>query len=309
MIIIRYRGGLGNQMFQYAFQLAMTNKYQNTQVLSDLSHYRLIGEHNGFELDKVFQLKMPCASSREIRKISPYYVSGSIFDKLPSKVQKIVAQNLQYRYKEWNLKRKEDVYYKQEYHSSWEPEVFQLVEEKDWYLDGLWQDFRYYADCEKQIREAFQFCNEERYSEEDRRILSEIMNTASVGIHVRRGDFVNSKFDICTEDYYREAIRLMREKVGQDIRFYFFSDDTQFVEERFAFVDNKEILSHPVENSIVDMEMLSLCRHKIISNSTFAFWAAWLGQQKDEYVIAPRYSIINHGRNFKLRVPEGWQQI
>ena len=73
MILIRYRGGLGNQMFQYAFQLAVQQKYTDVSVLADLSHYTLNHEHNGFELQKYFGIELQTAKENEIRKISPYY--------------------------------------------------------------------------------------------------------------------------------------------------------------------------------------------------------------------------------------------
>ena len=84
MNIIWIDGGLGNQMFQYAFQLAVQQKYTDVSVLADLSHYTLNHEHNGFELQKYFGIELQTAKENEIRKFSPYYVPSSFVCKLPA---------------------------------------------------------------------------------------------------------------------------------------------------------------------------------------------------------------------------------
>lgn len=61
--------------------------------------------------------------------------------------------------------------------------------------------------CEEKVKEAFTFHNEELYTAQDREWKEQIEKSNSVGIHIRRGDFVNSKFDICSEEYFRKAIK------------------------------------------------------------------------------------------------------
>lgn len=307
MIIIRYRGGLGNQMFQYAFGMAIQQCYENIPVLADLTHYKMNHEHNGFELERVFEIELPKASPEAIRKLSPYYVPSDLYDKLPEGIKRIIAANLQFKYYE-RKKEKCRSYYRQESHNLYDPGLFELDLGQDWYLDGLWQDLRYFRKCENQVRRAFSFHNESRYTGQDRKMIETIRQCNSVGIHIRRGDFVNSKFDICSEKYYRKAIALVEEKTA-DPCFFFFSDDPQFVSEQFADIQYKRIVKHDPQNSILDMEMLALCRHVIISNSTFALWGAWLGEGTDRIVIAPKYSLVNHGRKYDLRLPGGWLQL
>ena len=307
MIVIRYRGGLGNQMFQYAFGLAVQRHYAGAEVLADLTHYRLNREHNGFELEDVFKIHVPEADTRQIRRLSPYYVPSSFFDRLPEGMRSLIAGHLQYRILEKKKTGETAGYYKQGYHSAYEPAVFSLDSGQDWYLDGLWQDFRYIDGCRQRVKEAFSFHNTDKYTPQDRKTLEKIKNGNSVGIHVRRGDFVHSKFDICSETYYREAIRLLMKKT-ENLTFYFFSDDPEYVRNVFADIPNKEIIGHGSANAALDMEMLSACRHAVISNSTFALWSVWLGENA-ETVIAPRYSIINHGISYNLHVPESWIQL
>lgn len=305
MIIVRYRGGLGNQMFQYAFQISLEGIYGKENVRADLSHYRLNREHNGYELGKVFGIRIQTASDREIRRLSPYFVPADGFEKIPAGIRNRISPKLQYYVPK--LKREKNGYYRQEYHSSYEPNVYRLEIGKSWYLDGLWQDLRYFEEYQDEVRNVFSLKNVRELSKEDEKILNEIENSDSVGVHVRRGDFVNSKFDICSLGYYRAAIEVIERRV-KNPRYFFFSDDPDFVEKEFADIEVKKVLRHDTDHSYVDLKMLSVCRHAILSNSTFAFWGAWLGNREDRTVIAPKYSLINQGRRYELRVPEGWIQ-
>ena len=309
MIIIKYRGGLGNQMFQYAFHLAMQKHYPETEVVADLSHYEMNCEHNGFELEKVFGIQVKTLPGKELKKYSPYYVPTAIYEKLPAGLRNLIANNLQHKYYRWKCQKGRLNYYKQQYHNTFEPRVFSLDPAKTWYVDGLWQDFRYFKDLEEEIEKQFRFRNEERYAEGDMELIRQIRESESVGIHVRRGDFVNSKFDICNTDYYKKAVEEIRKRANEPLTYFFFTDDSDYVNEYFKDMPDKRIISHGVANSIVDMEFLSLCHNAIISNSTFALWAAWLSRKQLKHVVAPKYSIINKGKNFDLIVPENWTQI
>lgn len=304
MIVIRYRGGLGNQMFQYAFSLAMRQRYGEVPVLADLTHYRLNREHNGFELGEAFGIHPAEASERDIRRLSPYYVPPFAYEKLPGAVS--FVNRLQYRCLERQRRKKAGNYYKQENHCAYEPAVFELDPGHDWYLDGLWQDPDYFRNCKTEIAEAYSFRNRGCKKEQDKTLREKITGSHSVGVHVRRGDFVNSKFDICSVDYYRQAFGIMEQKVSEPF-FFFFSDDAEYVEKEFGEIRNKEIISGGPENGARDMELLSLCRYAIVSNSTFAWWGAWLGHA--ELVLAPRYSIVNHGQQFRFPAPKNWIQM
>lgn len=315
MIIVKYKGGLGNQMFQYAMQLALEKKYGKQQVLADLSHYLIHNEHNGYELEKAWGIRLSTASGETLEKLSPYYYPGKLFFCLPDKLKRIVRDNLQHRYKERKLQKDSYVkerYYRQQDHCSYEPEVWTLDQEKDWYLDGLWQNILYWEDACTDIRKAFSFQNEGRYTERDLAWKEHIESSYSVSIHVRRGDFVNSKFDICSPSYYETAILRMQQEMGKrgvdraDIRYFFFADDTEYVEQTFESLCNKEIVRHKTEDAIVDMELMSMCKYHIISNSTFAWWAAWLDHKEDTLVIGPAYSVRKPGKDYPLSAPEEW---
>lgn len=315
MIVVKYKGGLGNQMFQYVMQLALEKRYPDQQVLSDVSHYMLSNEHNGFELERVWGIRLPMASRKQLADISPYYFPPGLVLRLPETVRRMVADNLQYKYKDWKLKRNRKVgecYRRQESHCAYEPELWNLERTKDWYLDGLWQNVEYFAGIEREVREAFRFRNQKIYTQRDLRWKEQILSGDSVSVHVRRGDFENSKFDICTPAYYRDALRVMDEELAgrgpQAKKYFFFTDDVAYVQKAFSDIPDrcKEIVHHETGNSVLDMELMSLCRHHIISNSTFAWWAAWLDHRPDTVTVAPAVSVRKPGRSYFLSAPQKW---
>lgn len=317
MIIIKYKGGLGNQMFQFAMQLAIEKKYPNQQVMADVSHYLLSNEHNGYEMETVWGISLPEASKRQMKMISPYYYPGVIALHLPKKMRKIVAGNLQYKYKEIKMQSHKELrthYYRQKSHCSFEKEIWSLDETKDWYLDGLWQNISYWGEIERDIRNAFCFPSRVDHTDQDKAWMEQIENSSSVSIHVRRGDFRNSKFDICKPEYYRHAMKVMDEEMqkqgmnAENRKYFFFTDDVEYVEEIFRDIPAKckEIVHHDIGSSILDMELMSLCNYHIISNSTFAWWAAWLDEKSDSITIAPAFSIKKPDGDYLLSAPKDW---
>lgn len=311
MIIVRYRGGLGNQMFQYAFQTALGNCYPQEIIKADISHYMLQEEHNGFELDRVFPISLRYADAKEVKNLTNLYVATPFACALPPIIKKKLSNHYQYtisEYKKKIFKQKNENYYREKYHNSFEEVVLHLNLSHDWYLDGLWQNQQYFKKCEKQLFQAFAFPSKELLDKEDKILLQQIDSEKSVGVHVRRGDFVKSKFDLCNFKYYKAAMQLIEHKLEQP-KYFFFTDDEEFVEKEFAYIENKKIVSHPVENSIIDMQMMSSCKHNIISNSTFSYWSAFLNTSPMKMVIAPCYSIINKVGAFELSAPEEWIKI
>ena len=328
MIVIKYKGGLGNQMFQYAFHQAMKEAYPEETIKADLSHYILQNEHNGFELISVFGFQEDVATKGEVTSIVNIYFPGRLFKHLPRKIKEKIANNLQYMYR--NLKnafipKKSEQYYKQIYHNTLEKEVFMLDLSRDWYLDGLWQNLQYWSrgnksdsNYIKKIQNLFSF-DDEKYASDIclKETKEELEKENSVGIHVRRGDFVDSKFDICPMSYYMQAIRIIRDLIPDSV-FYFFTDDVEYVKNNFPQVisDEKDsglveivAISHGAKRSDIDMWLMSKCHNLIISNSTFSFWGAILGDQERRKIIAPRYSIISKNGKFELSAPENWLLI
>jgi hypothetical protein len=137
-----------------------------------------------------------------------------------------------------------------------------------------------------------------------------ILNFNSVSIHVRRGDYVNNKiYDVCTMAYYEKAMKAIRERTA-DPHFYIFSDDihwcmNQFHDPYCTFVDVQQSREDPLN----DMRLMSLCKHNIIANSSFSWWAAWLNNNSQKIVICPYIWFDRSDVPIEDKMCEGWLKI
>lgn len=272
-------GGLGNQMFQYAFFMALKEK--NNDVSLDTSLYSFVEMHNGYELEKSFGIRQP--------KI---------------------------KYKKWNLLKlraalkfgaKPIVYKDPHYYDAI------VLNSKCMYFYGYWQTEKYFKGIEEKIRNLFIFRNMDEMNLE---IASNMSSNISVSLHIRRGDYLgcNIYSDVCTEEYYTKAVDLILDKVESknNILFYVFSDDIRFSENFIKKINipYKIIDINTNENSYKDMYLMSKCKHNIIANSSFSWWAAWLNTNKDKIIIAPkRWFNIDSEEKYKDIIPKRWIRL
>lgn len=278
MYIVSFGGGLGSQMDQYAFYLSLKKHYPNVNVKMDI-HNLFIIDHNGFELDRVFGIKRDEAPLNKIIELSDFYPhTGPHY--------RIYQHLFALRCKIFGPK---ESFIQPEDPSVFYPEVFQLSSLKSYIFMGNWGNDKYKEGVEDEIRESFRF---KELHGKNSEISAEMQNVNSVSIHVRHGDFQSYDFPILSLEYYRQAIALIMSKV-EDPFFYFFSDDPQYVKDNFSFLNNsfKLVENNKGDNSYIDMQLMSFCKHNIIANSTFSYWGAWLNNYSDKIVIVPRYHV------------------
>ena len=258
MRLIKMTGGLGNQMFIYAMYLKMKTIFPDVRIdLSDMVHYQV---HYGYEMNKVFHLpRTEFCINRSLKKIIEFLLFKTI------------------------LERKQGgslVPYTRKYHWPWI------------YFKGFYQSEKYFAGIEKEVREAFVF-DIRRASRRSLRAMQEIKaDPHAVSIHVRRGDYLlpeNSRKygNICTLQYYKNAMQYMKKKVP-DAKFYFFSNDSEWVRKNLANGDSVIVDCNHGKENYLDMYLMSQCSHNIIANSSFSWWGAWLNQNPDKIVISPQ---------------------
>ncbi len=303
MIILRYSGGLGNQIFQYAFQLMLENNYKRSDVKVDLNHFKLYKIHNGFELEKYFNIDLEKATNREISEMANVFhlpFNTNIF------CEKIIyGLELQYKKKHKSLSTQ----ITQRKFNSYDADVLERISKgESLYLSGEWQNWQYYREIERLLIDKLHFRRD--FVIDNKSKVREMRQGNSVSIHLRRGDFVNNPaHELCGKDYYAKAISLMRERIGNDIlNYYVFSDDIEYARDFFSDIDATYITS---STSIEDMQLMSMCRHHIIANSSFSFWAAFIGSGTDEngLVIAPRYFYKDKDEYMEFETPETWMKI
>lgn len=308
MNIIRFSGGLGNQMYQYALKIVLEKKY-GIKIKADLNHYNIYKDHNQFELPKVFDLELDIASKKEIKRVYRYFSFGEWVSNFPEKVRKgqilktqyyvnkfyrIIFRNYRNLITDYNFNIYNDV-------------LSNLNTSKDWYFEGLWQNMNYFLGYEEDIRNKFKF--KKLSDEKDIELKKSIEESNSVAIHLRRGDYVGSNHEICSIEYYKKAIELIEKKV-KNPKYFIFSDDIEYAKEIFKDLKDKVfIIGHSGNKSYIDMQLMSYCKNNIIPNSTFSFWGAFLNKNKDKIVIAPKYCYRDVYGYHLFSVPENWTVI
>lgn len=279
MFIIRFHGGLGNQMFEYCFYRYMQENVSK-DVKADLTWFdRNFKEHQGYELDRVFGIKLHTAAYGEIARVHEYY---------PRYYPIAAFRYLARKYAAWKNKNRD----KKDGHIfdfgptqyQYNPVYQTLDSQKDWYIEGVFCSDAYFRLCEDVLRKEFRFCKP--LVGKNLALKEEMERCQSVAVHVRRGDYVGNAFDIVGPEYYKKAAEYIRERVKDPV-FYVFSDDMDYVAREFDFLGTYIPVHNKGKASCIDMQLISCCRHMIITNSTFSYWGAVLGEKEDSIVTAP----------------------
>lgn len=290
MKIVKYKGGLGNQMFQYAFALMLKVKY-NQQVKMDLSAY----QHNGnlTQIPKINKMKVSLekASSKECAKCCLYPQKDSASKWLyRSNILTEALFNKKYYY-EFNCKFKN----------------IDTLLRYDYY-DGYWQSWKYVHSVEPILRKAFiPLMPLAKKTEED---LKQIKKANAIFIGVRKGDYTSTlrtKWEYGSFDsiYYRSAMNYICKRLVNPI-FYIFSDDIEWVKKYLDF-SGFNVVYRDKDKQTDDFEelvIMSHCKHAIIVNSTFHWWGAWLISNPEKIIIAPLEWFANK-KEIDI-IPPGW---
>ncbi|SHN51079.1 Glycosyl transferase family 11 [Butyrivibrio hungatei DSM 14810] len=263
-ISVHFSGGLGNQMFQYALFKAL--KTSGKDVYANISECNMPGRVL-FRLPEVFEIpELNIISSNQEIRMAEKALNSNVSGKFI-----IYNENMVYG----AVKQADKT----------------LLQNDGGIIRGIHQTC-FFPDLKRnELLSDFTFrINNDEYVKR----LVDTMSDNSVSIHIRRGDYLTDANryvygDICTESYYDQAIKYIRERVDNP-RFYIFSDDIEYVKNYFEIKDATYIEENMFSKyeDWYDMFLMSKCKHNIIANSTFSWWGAWLNQNQDKIVIAPR---------------------
>lgn len=272
MIISYIIGGLGNQMFQYAVGRALALE-RGVPFRVDIQGFATYALHNGYELDRLFNIKAQTASNDDLRTVLGWRSCSFVRRQL---------------FRQQMIKFRGPRLFVDTQFNSWR----QIVEVPDnCYLMGNWQTENYFEKAEEIIRADFSF-RLPAYGR-NAELAETISNSTAVSLHVRRGDIAANPSSLafhglCSLDYYRRAIEYVTARVANPT-FYVFSDDIPWARENLRLDHPCHYIDHNHgAESYNDMRLMSLCRHHIIANSSFSWWGAWLNQQRDKIVVAPK---------------------
>lgn len=287
MKIVNIIGGLGNQMFQYALAVVLQKKFPDETVKIYTGAFNGYSLHNGFELPKIFNLRISQASHWEVFKvywpIMHYRLWQIAHHLLPSRKG-----------------------FKEDSDTVINVEVFKLKS----FFDGYFQRYALFESAKSEIHETFRF---PEFSDKNNFKAQEFLRKGeSVSIHVRRGDYLsNSAYSgICTMEYYTEAIKVIKEKTSVD-RVLIFSNDITWCKTAFnKKLDGLNIMYvdwNVGPESFRDMQLMSLCDHNIIANSSFSWWGAFLNPNPKKIIICPSKWMNCNG--WDDIIPDDWTKI
>jgi hypothetical protein len=295
MIIVNLYGGLGNQLFQYACGKAVAERL-GVELQLDISHLKDHGKATDFTVRDfelgVFNINEKTADIQEVRKYVPNLYKTS-----------------RYYHQLWRIKRLfngRHLFIERTWQRDRYIENIDKVKDNT-YLFGYFQSTRYFADIEEKLRTTLVL--KDRIDVANEALIRQMESENSVSIHIRRGDYENSRFSLPELDtYYLPAIQTIQSQIPQP-KFYIFSNDTEWVKRNFNSLDIKyEIVNtNSGSRSFMDMILMSRCKHNIIGNSSFSWWGAWLNQNPDKIVIVPK-SWYKNGRETDLQLKE-WIKI
>ncbi len=291
MIIVKLKGGLGNQMFQYAIGRAVSIE-KKTALLLDISSFerddrRKYALHN-------FSLSPQFAEPEDIKKFQKFRrKDGAIW-----RVRNFL-------FSDWSK-------YAQEKQFHYDPDIFDV--DVDSFIDGYWNTERYFKDIRETILSDFAFSDNPSLKNIETLELME--RSESVSVHIRRGDYANNPHTnhihgTLGKDYYKQALIIMREKILTPI-FFVFSDDINWAKVNLNFPKGTTFVDwNGEEDASQDLRLMSNCKHHIIANSTFSWWGAWLSRNSNKTVIGPKkwFNAPKPNTDTKDVMPPEWIKI
>ncbi len=297
MIIIKIAGGLGNQLFQYAFGLSMASFYK-TDLKLDISDYKAkVGDPKLgvriFVLDN-FRISAPLASIAELKEFD-FYKHSWFFKKLA----RFYGRPSSYYKRKYLIEPEEN-------HFCFDKRVFARHSRGNLYCDGYFQSEKYFNVVVDQIRN--EFVSREAPDTLNTEMLVKIAGANSVALHVRHGDnaLAAKNNGVLSIDYYHEAIKRLA-AIEKNLIFYIFSDDPEWVKENLHLEYPAIYVSHNGDaKNYEDLRLMINCRHHIIGNSTFSWWGAWLGKKPGQKVFAPRCYNVGVDVSGKDFYPADW---
>lgn len=252
MKILYFGGGLGNQIFEYAFYLALKDKFPNEQIYGIYPNFKFCEHVGGFEIEEIFDVKFPLTSLKAKLFIALLFFYKKIFPK----THLCCLHNT---------------------NVNWSATVFNAFK----------SDRSFYENRKDWINFRSIYLNEKNQN-----LINLMISVQSVAVHVRRGDFLSSKYsqllaNIATCEYYQKAIELMKERFSK-CHFFIFSDDIEWCKFHLSTPNDAVYVDWNIgKDSYIDMYLMTFAKANIIANSTFSYWGAYLNKN-NPIVVYPK---------------------
>lgn len=287
MIIVKFYGGLGNQMLEYASYVALQERYPTTRVMADIRKYNYLGVHNGLELERLFPIRLNIVFGKtgNVSGLEKYWHYA---------MHKIIAVFFKIGLNKFRFVKDNNVLNR---------DLFHLDTAKNYYLEGYWGNEKYFENAKELVKQHFTFkipldsANEE--------LAQKVTGQNSVSVHIRRGDYISEGslyVDLSKTEYYLNALKYITAHTKDPV-FYIFSNEIEWCRTNLTWLKNYQhyfVKGNEGKDSYRDMQIMSLCKHNIIANSSFSWWGGWLNNNPGKIVICPKNYIYDETRNDKI---------
>jgi hypothetical protein len=291
LIISKIAGGLGNQLFCYAAarRLALKN---NAALCLDVNFFR-----SDIYFGRDYRLDCFALPPHEIRH-SPRLLPAKP-DLYWWRLKRKLAMHRLLPGRDWLIENDPSVF---------EPLVLDFRVTRTVLLDGYWQDERYFSDIASALRQDLAFGLESEVQQHE--LAVRIGSSNAVAVHSRRLHGVTpfnpaGASESLSARYYLNALKTITDRVSKP-EFFCFGDDPRWLMDQWP-QDLPVTLLHnsgPL-GDIVDLWLMTKCRHFVIANSSFSWWGAWLGAAPDKIVLAPRPK----GLPYEVKSAAGWLEV
>lgn len=293
-IIVKLEGGLGNQFYQYSAAKGLAERYNaKLKVLERLDSPNDPRRHNHLGL---FDVKAERVQGMERKIYHSLFVQKF---KIGKRLRKFLPQLM-------------DMSIVSDPENGFFPDILENKSSKVLLL-GYWQSFRYFDKLRSNLVAELQLKSKPK-GELNVELLSAISHVQSVAVHIRRGDYVSidyflSNFGVCSLEYYRNGIQFLNEQL-EDPHYFIFSDDPDWVGENLKLPHKSTFIRHNVgKYDYEDFRLMMHCKHFVIANSSFSWWAAWLAAYPEKRVVAPSTWFTNDPMPIADRIPDSWKKL
>jgi hypothetical protein len=288
MVIVRLIGGLGNQLFQYALGRHIAEIHK-TILKIDISAFETYKLHK-YTLWP-FNIRENFATPEEVKALTERRQGA--FERLMARIVR-------------RPPRPAPTYIQERELFCFDPDILNLPDGV--YLEGSWQNDKYFKDIEEVIRREFTV----KTPQEGRNLelAGQIGECDSVSLHIRRGTYLKPPYSevhgTMKLEYYLRCVESLTQRV-EEPHFFIFSDDSEWARDNLRLSYPATLVDHNDDKKdYEDLRLMSQCKHNIIANSTFSWWGAWLNRNPEKLVFAPKRWLRSDAYNTKDLMPNEW---
>jgi hypothetical protein len=272
-------GRLGNQLFQYAFarkvQLATgqelaidftaidqvkRDEWKNYLDQYNVHNYKIVHKNDYYPIQRYIYKLLRIIRPRKNEERQYHF-------------DEFIAKN----FSKWGI-----VFYE----SDFKCHRFDIIKAKNIVIRGWFESEQYFDEISEELKKEFTL--KQPLSAENRELYNKLKNSESICVTVRRGAFTEDKYKkeflVCTPEYYYKSVECIR-RVYPDTIVYVCSDDIEWCKKSLKF--SGDVLFEPQNSVCEKLELMSACRHFVLSNSTFSWWAQYLSDNEEKMVISP----------------------